>query len=71
MNKWSYDSKNLKITKTKNNITIINKKTKAKINILNIWEKAGTEAEAEEEKEIKYNYNADIEKKQLTIFDFI
>lgn len=69
MNKWSYDSKNLKITKTKNNIIIVNKKTKAKINMLNIWEKA--ETEAEEKKKIKYDYNADIEKKQITIFDFI
>lgn len=66
MNKWIYDSKKLKIIKSKNNIIIVNKKTNTKTNILD-----KTKKEAEEEKEIKYNYNADIEKKQLTIFDFL
>lgn len=69
MNKWIYDSKKLKIIKSKNNIIIVNKKTNTKTNIFNILDK--TKKEAEEEKEIKYNYNADIEKKQLTIFDFL
>lgn len=90
---WLYESKNLKILRSKGVLKIINKKAGVKMDILENWETAEKilknelkkaqkrveyykKIEQEKKKKshtkkIKYNFNADIEKKQLTIFDFI